>query len=157
MNAPAGTVELADRRCVALRRASAADAAAVEALLERQSLPRDGVASWLDRFWLAEHDGAVVGVAGVEVYGAAALLRSVAVDLSWRGSGLGRLLAERAIAEAQSAGARDVYLLTTSAEYWFPRLGFACIERDEAPEALSGSAEFRGACPASAVLMHRSL
>jgi amino-acid N-acetyltransferase len=126
-------------------------------LRARQSLPRDGVSSWLDRFWLAENEGAVVGVAGVEVYGASALLRSVAVDPSWRGSGLGRLLAERVIAEAQAAGARDVYLLTTTAEHYFPRLGFACLDRGEAPEALSESAEFRGACPASAVLMRRSL
>ncbi len=157
MKAQTGTVELADRRCVALRRASGADAAAVESLLARQSLPRDGVSSWLDHFWLAENEGAVVGVAGVEVYGASALLRSVAVDPSWRGSGLGRLLAERVIAEAQAAGARDVYLLTTTAEHYFPRLGFACLDRGEAPEALSESAEFRGACPASAVLMRRSL
>jgi amino-acid N-acetyltransferase len=151
------TVELTNQRCVALRRAARADAAAVERLLAAQALPLDGVADWLERFWVAEHEGALVGAAGVEVYGDAALLRSVAVDLAWRGSGLGRLLTEHALAEAEAAGARDVYLLTTTAEHYFPRLGFACLAREEAPPALSASAEFRGACPASAVLMHRPI
>ena len=156
MTPAAGSVELNDRRCVELRRASAADAGPLERLLLEQSLPRDGVGDWLDHFWLAEHDGAVVGAAGVELYGASALLRSVAVEPAWRGSGLGRLLTERALDEARVSGAHDVYLLTTTAEGYFPRLGFACIARDEAPEELNASAEFRGACPDSAVLMHRT-
>jgi len=157
MSGGLNTVELSDRRCVALRRAATADRAAVERLLERQSLPRDGVADWLDHFWLAEHEHTVVGAAGLELYGASALLRSVAVDPSWRGSGLGRLLTERALAEARAAGAHDVYLLTTTADRYFPRLGFACIERGDAPKELEASAEFSGACPASAVLMRRGL
>ena len=152
-----GAVELSDRRCVALRRAAASDRAALERLLAEQSLPREGVADWLDHFWLAEHKGTVVGAAGIELYGAAALLRSVAVDATWRGTGLGRLLTERALAEAKAAGAHDVYLLTTTAEHYFPRLGFACIHRSEAPEELNASAEFSGACPATAVLMRRSV
>lgn len=148
-------VELTNQRCVALRRAARSDAASVERLLTAQALPVDGVADWLEHFWLAEHEGALVGVAGVELYGDAALLRSVAVDPAWRGSGLGRLLTERALAEASAAGARDVYLLTATAERYFPRLGFACVAREQAPPALAASAELRGACPASAVLMHR--
>ncbi|HEU4699210.1 MAG TPA: arsenic resistance N-acetyltransferase ArsN2 [Gemmatimonadales bacterium] len=152
----AETVTLSDARCVALRRAGPADRAAVERLLADQALPREGVAEWLAHFWLAERDGAVVGVAGVELHGAAALLRSVAVGPAWRGSGLGRLLTERALEEAQAAGARDVYLLTTTAEHYFPRLGFVRLAREAAPAALAASAEFRGACPASAVLMHRA-
>jgi amino-acid N-acetyltransferase len=151
------TVELADRRCVSLRRASAADEQAVAHLLAQQALPRDGVADWLGHFWVAEHGGALVGVAGIELYGSSALLRSVAVDSAWRGTGLGRLLTDRALAEAEAAGAADVYLLTTTAEHYFPRVGFACIARDEVPEALTASEEFRGACPASAVAMHRAL
>jgi amino-acid N-acetyltransferase len=151
------TIELNDRRCVSLRRATGGDAAAVEELLSRQALPRSGVAEWLEHFWLAEHDGGLVGVAGVELYGAAALLRSVAVDPAWRGTGLGGVLTERALAEAKAAGAEDVYLLTTTADRWFPRHGFACVSREAVPEGVTASVEFRGACPASAVVMHRAL
>lgn len=151
------TVDLTDRRCVSLRRASPQDAKAVAHLLAQQALPQAGVAEWLDHFWVAEHGDAVVGVAGVELYGPAALLRSVAVDPAWRGTGLGRLLTEHALQEAEAAGARDIYLLTTTAERYFPRIGFACISREVVPQAVTASVEFREACPASAVVMHRAL
>jgi N-acetylglutamate synthase-like GNAT family acetyltransferase len=67
------------------------------------------------------------------------------------------LLTERALQEAEVAGARDVYLLTTTAEQYFPPVGFACIVRDAVPDAVTASVEFRSACPASAVVMHRAL
>lgn len=151
------TIELRDRRCVTIRRAQASDLQAVERLLAAQNLPRAGVAEWLPHFWLAERDDEIVGVAGVEVYGTSALLRSVAVDPAWRGTGLGRLLTDRALEEARAAGVDDVYLLTTTAERYFPRAGFACVARESVPGELAASAEFRGACPESAVLMHRPL
>ena len=147
------TVNLADGRCVTLRRAVAADTEAVGRLLTGQALTRAGLPEWIHRFWVAEDRGAIVAVAGLEIYDGAALLRSVAVDPGWRGSGLGRLVTERALDDAKSAGAGDVYLLTTTAEHYFPRIGFACVARDTVPEALLASEEFRGACPASAVVM----
>jgi N-acetylglutamate synthase-like GNAT family acetyltransferase len=147
--------------CVRLRPAGPADRPTVEALLAEAGLPLQGVAEWVDRFWLAEPaDGsgtAPVGVAGLELHGDAALLRSVAVAPEWRGSGVARLLTERVLDEAKAAGARETYLLTTTAEGYFTRLGFSCLARDEAPAALQASAEFRGACPASATLMRHPL
>ena len=114
--------------------------------------------------WVAEADGAVtdgaaslVGLAGVELYADGALLRSVAVHPDWRGTGLGRSLVTRALDSARAAGARDAYLLTTTAERWFPRLGFAAISREAVPAGVRQSVEFREACPASAVVMHRAL
>ena len=92
-------------------------------------LPIDGVADWLDRFWVAEHQGHVVGVAGMERYGDSGLLRSVGVAREWRGTGVGRTLVERVLDEGRAAGVRDVYLLTTTAEHYFPRLGFAPLFR----------------------------
>lgn len=151
------TVMLSNERCVTLRRARQADEPVVEQFLADHSLPRAGVAEWLGNFWLAEQNGALVGAAGVELYEDTALLRSVAVLPAWRGSGLGRLLTEQVLEVARAAGARDVYLLTTTAQQYFPRLGFACIQREAAPKALAASAEFQGACPDSAVLMHRGV
>ena len=146
-------VNLADGRCVRLRRATPADTEPVARLLTEQALTRAGLPEWIRCFWVAEDQGAIVGVAGLEIYGTAALLRSVAVDQAWRGTGLGRLLTEHALDDAKSAGAGDVYLLTTTAEHYFPRIGFACVARESVPDALLASEEFRGACPASAVVM----
>lgn len=156
MSVPGPTaVDLADGRCVRIRRATSADVGSVGRLLDGLALTRAGVPDWIGHFWVAEDGGAVVGVAGLELYGTAALLRSVAVDPAWRGSGLGRLVTERALDDARSAGATEVFLLTTTAEDYFPRVGFAAVARECVPDALMASEEFRGACPASAVVMRR--
>ncbi len=150
--------EVSDTRdgcCVTLRQAGHADREAVSTLLGELQLPTEGVADWLDQFWVAEHERRVVGVAGMERYGESGLLRSVAVAADWRGSGIGRALVNRVLAEGHAAGVRDVYLLTTTAEHYFPRLGFACVGSDTVPAAVRVSAEFTGACPASAVVMRR--
>jgi amino-acid N-acetyltransferase len=115
------------------------------------------VEEWLSRFLIAEHEGHVVAVAGMEQYGPSALLRSVGVRPDWRGTGLGRELIDRLLAEAREQGTHDVYLLTTTAEDYFPRFGFACISRERVPEPVKGSVEFTGACPASAVVMCKLL
>jgi N-acetylglutamate synthase-like GNAT family acetyltransferase len=47
----------------------------------------------------------------------------------------------------------ELWLLTETAEDWFARRGFVLRERREAPVALLGSEEFRGACPASAACL----
>jgi amino-acid N-acetyltransferase len=50
-----------------------------------------------------------------------------------------------------------MYLLTTSAEHYFPRFGFVQIGRDDVRGAVRESVEFREACPASAVVMRAEL
>jgi GNAT superfamily N-acetyltransferase len=89
-------------------------------------------------------------------YGESGLLRSVAVAPEWRGSGIGRTLVDRVLDEGRAAGIREVYLLTTTAEQYFPRLGFQCVDRDCVPAAVRASAEFTGACPDSAVVMRKT-
>ena len=83
------------------------------------------------------------------------MLRSVAVQPSWRGSGLARQLIDRLLETANERGTHDIYLLTTTAEHYFPRFGFACIARTEVPAEVQDSIEFREACPASAVVMRK--
>jgi amino-acid N-acetyltransferase len=143
--------------CASVRSAQTGDLPAIEELLRRSGLPTVGVEKWLEHFLVAESDGHLVAVAGLELYGASALLRSVAVSEGWRGSGLGRRLVDRLLSEAQEHGAHDIYLLTTTAEHYFPRLGFACTARDQVPASVQSSVEFREACPASAVVMRKTL
>lgn len=143
--------------CLKLRPARPADRPAVEALLTGAGLPLDGVPDGLDDFLVAtvDNSGELIGVGGLERYGSSALLRSTAVSPAWRNSGVGRALVNALLEETDRSGIRDVFLLTTTAEAYFPRFGFACVTREEVPAPVRESAEFTGACPASAVVMHR--
>lgn len=143
--------------CVELRTARPADLPRVLDLLSNARLPTEGVAEAFSHFVVAESEGLLVGVAGLEVYGASALLRSVVVEDSWRGSGVGRRLIENALDEAKGRGIDDVFLLTTTAEHYFPRFGFACVNRESVAADVQASVEFQGACPSTAVLMRKSL
>ena len=140
---------------VVLRPARPEDYAAVQALLESAALPTAGVDGWFDRFVIAESAGRIVGVAGLEVYGADGLLRSVAVADDWRGRGLGDALTTMILQAAARDGIKDVYLLTTTAAEYFPRHGFRRIDRESASDAVKSSLEFSELCPASSVVMVR--
>jgi len=110
----------------------------------------------LGTFVVAEVGSDLVGVAGLEICCNDALLRSVAVRPEWRSHGVGRALVTRAIADAEARGLRALYLLTTTAERYFPSFGFRTIARDEVPAEIRETAEFREACPASARVMCRN-
>ena len=94
-----------------------------------------------------------MGCAALEVHGDAALLRSVAVAPDRRGEGLGQDLTRAALTLASARGLRRIYLLTETAEGFFPRFGFRRIARDEVPGPVRESVEFRKACPESAAVM----
>jgi len=83
----------------------------------------------------------------------AGLLRSVAVADDWRSHGVGRALVTRVISDAEARGLRGLYLLTTTAERYFPSFGFRPVSRDEVPDDVRATSEFQGACPASATVM----
>jgi amino-acid N-acetyltransferase len=144
-------------RSVELRTARESDLPAVLELLGQAQLPVVGVADSPEHFLVAESDSKVVGVVGLELYGESALLRSAAVVESWRGSGVGRVLVERALDVARERGIEDVYLLTTTAEEYFPRFGFAGVDRESVSPGVKASVEFREACPASAKVMRKCL
>jgi amino-acid N-acetyltransferase len=127
------------------------------ALLSACGLPVDGLADHLEAALVARSDEGLAGCVALELYGGAALLRSLAVAPERRGEGLGLRLAEAAVALARARGAREIFLLTETAARFFPRLGFAAVDRAEAPPAMRESIEFRSACPASAACMRLAL
>jgi amino-acid N-acetyltransferase len=146
-----------DGMAPAVRAARRADLSAVLALLADAGLPVAGVEEWIDSFVVAEDGGRIVGTAGVEVHGDDGLLRSVAVARDYRGRGLGNALTEAALARAARDGLSAVYLLTETAESFFPRHGFVRIERAAASDAVKASTEFRELCPTTAAVMVRQL
>jgi len=147
--------EIKNGQCVELRTAKSSELETVVELLDRSGLPTAGVADNFSQFLVAEADGRLVGVVGLELYGQSALLRSAAVEESWRGSGVGRVLVERALDLARDRGIVDVYLLTATAEHYFPKFGFVCVRRDEVAPGVRSSVEFQTACPASATAMRK--
>lgn len=61
------------------------------------------------------------------------ILKTVAVKKEFQGRGLGRLLVQRAEAEARKRGAQCLYLNAKVPEF-YKKLGFEIIRRDDAPD-----------------------
>jgi amino-acid N-acetyltransferase len=101
--------------------------------------------------------GVVQGVVGLEPAGRSALLRSLAVHPSARGSGYGTALMQAAEAHGRSLGMDALYLLTTTAAAFFQQRGYKPIPRDEAPSAIARTDEFARLCPSTATCMQKSL
>lgn len=142
---------------VDIRPATSGDLSAVEGLLRQNDLPTVGVERIIGDFLVAVSAGGVVGVVGMEYCCDYGLLRSTAVDPEWRSRGIARRLVERIIGQAESRGINALYLLTTTAESYFPSFGFTKTTRDTVPAEVQATDEFRGACPASATVMSRVL
>ena len=54
-------------------------------------------------------------------------------------------------------GGTDAYILTTTIETLAKKLGFRTIKRALAPADIQASRQFASLCPATAILLHRSL
>lgn len=136
-----------------IRAAQPRDLEPVTRLLGRADLPTAEVERWFSHYYVAESEGEIVGVAGLEVHGLDGVLRSVVVAEPWRGLGLGDRLVSTVLEHARAREIDRLWLLTTTADEYFTRHGFRRIPRDEAPDRIRASVEFSEACPASAVAM----
>lgn len=99
----------------------------------------------------------VIGVIGLEHYGTVALLRSLAVAPAHRTCGLGKKLVTFAENYARSIGVETLFLLTTTAESFFLKLGYLPASRKDAPLSIQSTAQFSGLCPASSSFMSKDL
>lgn len=141
-------------RSIVLRAAVASDRDAVVALLVASGLPVAGLTrDFPDGYVVAVDDAELLGCAGVEPYGEAGLLRSVAVGEAARRRGLGRRLVADRQAWAASQGLSALYLLTEGAAEYFVGLGFRPVERGLVAPAVQASDEFTTTCPRSAACM----
>jgi amino-acid N-acetyltransferase len=128
------------------------------ALLQAQGLPVSDITDeHLEHFFFIGFDGSPTGLVGLELYGMDALLRSLVVAENARSKGLGSSLIDHAEQYAASKSIRSVYLLTTTAEAFFKRLGYERIERSQAPPSIQRTREFAGLCPASSAFMSKRI
>jgi amino-acid N-acetyltransferase len=142
---------------VRLREAGEGDLGDIRQLLERHALPTADLADSRPTFVVARAGSRLVAAGGFEAFGASALLRSVVVDESHRGTGLGRALVGHLERVASGTGIVEFVLLTETARDFFERLGYRGIAREEAPEGVRRSAEFRTLCPSSARCMQKRI
>ena len=132
--------------------------AAAKALLEAAGLPfGDLTDAHCEHFFFWGPPDAPTGLVGLELFGNVALLRSLVVSPETRSSGMGSALVRYAENHALSQGVRTLFLLTTTAEGFFARLGYLHATRDAAPAAIRSTREFAGLCPASSAFMSKQL
>jgi amino-acid N-acetyltransferase len=108
----------------------------IRALLERLHLPLAGVDEHVATMLVARHGEQIAGTAALEMYADGALLRSVAVEPRLQGRQLGHQLTDAALQLASNRGLTAVFLLTTTAERFFPRFGFEPIGREQVPPSV---------------------
>ncbi|MBX6750096.1 MAG: amino-acid N-acetyltransferase [Micromonosporaceae bacterium] len=125
---------------VTIRRARTSDVPGIRRLVDlytadRRLLAKSLVTLYEDvpEFWVAEHDGQVVGCGAVHVlWEDLAEIRTVAVDPQWRGHRVGRRLVESLLATARELGVRRVFVLTFETDF-FGSFGFAEINGTPVP------------------------
>jgi N-acetylglutamate synthase-like GNAT family acetyltransferase len=110
----------------------------VRAMLARGGLTTDGIEWPAACYLLAYFGDDAVGVIGVEPKVDAALLRSLYVDESMRGRGIGATLFAAARKAAHTRGARHLYLFSTDAGEFFERHGFTIVPVADVLAALPG-------------------
>ena len=129
----------------------------IAAILSAQNLPADDLPKVLDNFFVALDSENIIGVIGLEIYGAYGLLRSLAVIPEYRNKGVAGKLIERLESLAALKGLTALYLFTETAPEYFAAKFFKKITRNEMPEELKQSSEFSHVCPESAIVMKKLL
>jgi amino-acid N-acetyltransferase len=140
-----------------LRAGTGRDASHIHALLERSGLPTSDLDAAQPRFIVLCEGAQIIGAGALQPFGSIALLRSVAVEPQRRGSGLGRMIVQELERRACASDIAQLVLLTQTATRFFEHQGYRVIDRQQVPQAVQGSEEFRSLCPASATCMVKML
>jgi amino-acid N-acetyltransferase len=87
----------------------------------------------LRSFRVAELDGRIVGCCALHIiWSDLAEIKSLAVDHSKKGTGIGKALVQASLAHAKDLGLPRVFALTLEPAF-FEKLGFAKVNRDDLP------------------------
>ena len=123
-----------------VRNAKITDAKAIYALIssyaERDKMLFRSLADIyenLQTFTIVELDGNVVGCCALQViWSDLAEIKSLAVDETTTGAGVGKMLVAVAIEQAHQLGLPRIFALTLNPDF-FEKLGFKIIEKDSLP------------------------
>jgi len=140
-----------------IRPAAQSDLIQIQQLLKDSNLPFEDIAEHIADFVVAEEGQNMIGVAGLEIHGKAGLLRSVAVTESHRSKGIGSLLYNQVVSQAQQKGLRELSLLTTTAEEFFGKKGFRKVKGETIPQYVKSTKEYQIFCASTAVCMKKKI
>ncbi|MEI6755049.1 MAG: arsenic resistance N-acetyltransferase ArsN2 [Paludibacter sp.] len=126
-------------------------------LLKINNLPVSDLSTGQRIFLVALSEGKTVGCVAVEIYKPDGLLRSLAVNNDFRGKGIGQNLVAEAETWSRNNGLKSLYLLTTTAAGFFPKIGWQNTDRTTVTESIIASSEFSSVCPSTAECMIKNL
>lgn len=144
-------------RDVAFRAGEKSETRRIKALLKKADLPYEDIDLNIQQFIVAQKGAKVIGTVGLEPYGECGLLRSLAVENTFRGQGLGRALVSEMTCQAKTMRVKQLYLLTLTADRFFEKESFKKINRESMPEAIQSTTEFKSICPVSSICMKKEI
>ena len=112
-------------------------------LLSQCDLPSgDIIPEYLPNFVIARDGHAEVGIAGLQILGTNALVRSIGVASTHRRRGPGSALLAAVEARARSQGVMQLYLLTNDAQAFVAAQGYTELPRPSAPAEIQSCSPF---------------
>jgi amino-acid N-acetyltransferase len=142
---------------VTFRRGEKSDIGRIKAILKKADLPYEDIGPTRQEFIVASQGTKILGAVGLEPYDECGLLRSLAVEDTFRGHGIGRALVMEMTGHAREKGIKYLFLLTLTADRFFEKEGFERISRESMPEAIQNTTEFTSICPVSSVCMKKEI
>ncbi|MDN5210688.1 arsenic resistance N-acetyltransferase ArsN2 [Fulvivirgaceae bacterium BMA12] len=136
-----------------IQAATQKDIPEIKQWLISNDLPTEDIDGTSAHFFLFYQQNQLVGMSGIERFETVGLLRSVVVKRMLRNNNVGFDLVSMTIAQAKKMGIHQLYLLTTTADKFFRKLGFVDTDRATAPECIKLTHEFADLCPESASFM----
>ncbi len=137
--------------------ATASQKEEIEKLLKENDLPVDDINNPAIYFFTANEDEKLLGVVGLEKYDRIALLRSLAVSEECKGKGIGMTLVRNFENWCRENSVDEIYLLTTTADQYFLKKGFLVVSRENVPEVIKGTSQFKDICPSTAVVLAKNV
>ena len=142
---------------ISYRTASVEELPAIIQLLDECKLPHSDIMPGKQQFVVAEIDRKIIGCAGYESYTENGLFRSLAVKPLYRNMSIAQTMIDNIFALAQEQGIKEFFLLTTTADKLFGKLGWEIINRNDVPANIANSTEFASICPSVAICMKHQL
>ncbi|MEO8701186.1 MAG: GNAT family N-acetyltransferase [Kofleriaceae bacterium] len=141
-----------------MRPAQRSDMPAVRAVLETVKLDEAARDDQFGNVYVLSNERGVVGTVTLEVMGDDAVLRALAVDPVFRGSGYGWMLADMAVSQARWRGVRRIYLVTeTASDFFAAKFGFRVVDRSTLGKQVASHDTFTRASHAQLVAMRLDL